>query len=423
MTIIDIIFFLPAIACAYWTVIFFMNKRTPRQTIMAGCSTVCVAYFVTYAFLTMPDTDYKFLCSIDIIGVPLALLSLAMMSIYINLFITKRPPTIPHMAMLIPGLMYTSALGVLYYIIGRDGIMKITWAIDHDLPISKYLESRVYTAFYFVDQELTMYIALGLFVLLAMLCIWVNIKEGYRFKCLIDFFFFGKRIAPAVLISSAFIMLMLLMLPVALNYHVELQKHPVVSGALATAIASTIMLICLAEHHSDIKDFTLRNIINSKEYYAKQLEEARVAEFARAEELKEELDDNERSYKERRHKELIYHFRKLMEADRIYLDPDINIIQVAEKLNIGRTMLSTLINKNFGKNFRTLINEYRIEYSKKFMAENLSLTQEQIAFKCGFNDASAFSHKFKEIVGMPPLAWSSAHVARQDSADETAAAD
>lgn len=414
MRIFEIIFFFPAIVCAYWTCKFLMSKKTPRQIILAGCTTVFVAYFTTYAFLTMPNTNYRFLCEVDIIGVPLALLALAMISIYINLFITKSPPTIPHMVLLIPGLMYTSALAILYYIIGIDDLMRLAVIADKGLPLPPEMKTRVFKAYIFVDQQMTMYITLFLFLLLTIECIWVDLKEKYQWGDLFRFLFFGKRLSPAVFISNSFIILMILLLPVSLNFHQEIQDRPFLGGSLALAIGTMSYFIGLAEYHSNIKEFTFRNMINSKQYYEKQLEDARVTEFARAEKIQEEAEDNDRSYKERRHKELILQLRKLMEIDRIYLDPDISIIQVADKLGVGRTVLSTLVNKNFGKNFRSLINEYRIEYSKNFMMNNITLTQEQVAFKCGFNDASAFSHKFKDIVGIAPLSWLTAEIAKNE---------
>ena len=67
--------------------------------------------------------------------------------------------------------------------------------------------------------------------------------------------------------------------------------------------------------------------------------------------------------------------------------------------------LCNVINQQYGVNFRELINRYRLIAAKEYMLEHPSATQKEIALEVGFRDATAFSHKFKALEGMSPMAW------------------
>jgi AraC-like DNA-binding protein len=63
--------------------------------------------------------------------------------------------------------------------------------------------------------------------------------------------------------------------------------------------------------------------------------------------------------------------------------------------------MSNFINSRFNKNFRTLINEYRIGHVKKEIA-NKHLSLEEISLKTGFKSYTTFLRVFKENVGLSP---------------------
>ncbi|UOE52152.1 ABC transporter permease [Mucilaginibacter sp. SMC90] len=99
--------------------------------------------------------------------------------------------------------------------------------------------------------------------------------------------------------------------------------------------------------------------------------------------------------------------RKAMENDRFYLEPDLSLSTLAEKLNIHPHELSRIINGTFGKNFNDFINEYRIlEVTQKMQDTNYDrLTVLGIAFDSGFNSKSTFNRTFREITGKSPAAY------------------
>jgi AraC-like DNA-binding protein len=100
-------------------------------------------------------------------------------------------------------------------------------------------------------------------------------------------------------------------------------------------------------------------------------------------------------------------FRKLvtvMEKEKLYLDKDIGLSRLAQKLGIPLHHLSQIINEKTGSNFYDYINAQRIEEAKRLLLapqmRNRSIAS--VAFDAGFNSLSAFNAAFKKFVKSTP---------------------
>ena len=93
-----------------------------------------------------------------------------------------------------------------------------------------------------------------------------------------------------------------------------------------------------------------------------------------------------------------------MATEKPYLDADLSLPELANRLAIPSHHLSRVINEQFEANFFDFINQYRIEEVKVRIDnpeyQNLSLLG--IAFECGFNTKSAFNRVFKKMTGFTP---------------------
>lgn len=95
---------------------------------------------------------------------------------------------------------------------------------------------------------------------------------------------------------------------------------------------------------------------------------------------------------------------KLLSEERLYLDPEFSLQKLADKLNMSPVAVSRIINSELKKNFRNLVNEYRIEEVKTRLKESRSsqFSLLGIAYECGFNSEASFYRIFKNIVGLSP---------------------
>lgn len=98
----------------------------------------------------------------------------------------------------------------------------------------------------------------------------------------------------------------------------------------------------------------------------------------------------------------------LMEKDKLFVNNDLSLPAVAEKLGIGIHDASFLINETTKDNFYNYINKYRVEEAKKLLAsskmEQLNILG--IAHASGFNSKTTFNTTFKKIVGISPSQYS-----------------
>jgi AraC-like DNA-binding protein len=96
-----------------------------------------------------------------------------------------------------------------------------------------------------------------------------------------------------------------------------------------------------------------------------------------------------------------------MKKEKVYLDFDLNINNLADMLGTSMHKLSQVINTKYGKNFYDFINSYRVDEFKKRIRfpENKNLKIMAIAYDSGFNSKSAFYASFKKATGTTPTVY------------------
>ncbi len=93
-----------------------------------------------------------------------------------------------------------------------------------------------------------------------------------------------------------------------------------------------------------------------------------------------------------------------MNKDKYFLEPDITLDDIADKINVTKHNLSQVINTKTGGNFYNFINKYRVEEFKTSIKLNTypNFTLIAIALECGFRSSSSFYSVFKKITGTTP---------------------
>ena len=94
----------------------------------------------------------------------------------------------------------------------------------------------------------------------------------------------------------------------------------------------------------------------------------------------------------------------LMETEMLFLELELTLVDLAERLDVHPNYLSQVINEKENVNFYDYINRLRIEEFKQkiVMPENQKFTFIALAHDCGFNSKSAFNRFFKKIEGISP---------------------
>jgi AraC-like DNA-binding protein len=98
---------------------------------------------------------------------------------------------------------------------------------------------------------------------------------------------------------------------------------------------------------------------------------------------------------------------QLIGNEKVFLDPDLTLVSLSEKLNTNRTYLTKAIQQEYNVNYLDFINGYRIKEAIKILAseESKNLSIDGIAGKSGFNNRVTFAKIFKQSTGMSPSSF------------------
>lgn len=95
---------------------------------------------------------------------------------------------------------------------------------------------------------------------------------------------------------------------------------------------------------------------------------------------------------------------QLMDKEKLYLEPELNIGDIANQLNIHAHQLSRLINQQLKKNFYEFVNAYRVQEFKRLATDprNRHISILGLAMDAGFNSKATFYRFFKNTTGLTP---------------------
>jgi AraC-like DNA-binding protein len=94
----------------------------------------------------------------------------------------------------------------------------------------------------------------------------------------------------------------------------------------------------------------------------------------------------------------------LMATEQPWLEPELTLTELAQRLRLSPTVLSRVINTGCGQNFNDFVNTYRVEEARRKLADvrfaHYSLVG--VALESGFNSKSTFNRVFKKLSGHAP---------------------
>lgn len=97
---------------------------------------------------------------------------------------------------------------------------------------------------------------------------------------------------------------------------------------------------------------------------------------------------------------------KQMEEEKIFLNPQLTIQELAQELGTNSHTLSRIINDSYQKNFNEYINTYRIkEFIRVVLLNKHQENFSTLALEVGFNSKPTFNRAFKKVTGMTPRAY------------------
>lgn len=102
--------------------------------------------------------------------------------------------------------------------------------------------------------------------------------------------------------------------------------------------------------------------------------------------------------------EIFARIKKLIEEDRIYLNPMLKLSDIAMMTNTNRTYASAYFSSVAGSTFYDHINGLRVKHAVELLA-NTGKRLEEIAEESGFNSRQSFHRVFVAVQGMTPTEY------------------
>ncbi|MEM6646540.1 MAG: helix-turn-helix transcriptional regulator [Bacteroidota bacterium] len=108
--------------------------------------------------------------------------------------------------------------------------------------------------------------------------------------------------------------------------------------------------------------------------------------------------------------ELIAHansLRHVMTEQRLYLNPDLRLGDLATALGLSERMLSQVLSEAMRQSFYDVVNHYRVAAVRQRLADSRSahLTLLAVAMECGFSSKASFNRVFKKQTGLTPSVY------------------
>jgi AraC-like DNA-binding protein len=100
--------------------------------------------------------------------------------------------------------------------------------------------------------------------------------------------------------------------------------------------------------------------------------------------------------------------RKLLlefEQNKIYLNNQLNILDVVKAIGTNRTYISAIINQQYNQNFCAFVNSYRMEELERIIHENHDVSNEILAEICGFGSVNSLKRAVMAKTGMSVSDW------------------
>ncbi|HEY5747300.1 MAG TPA: helix-turn-helix domain-containing protein [Chryseolinea sp.] len=134
------------------------------------------------------------------------------------------------------------------------------------------------------------------------------------------------------------------------------------------------------------------------------LEEIHIVEETEARNQKNTLNPERKD-------DIITRIQGLMEAEKLYLQPELTLQDLADQLGTPAYQVSQAINEGLQKTFYDLVNGCRVAEAQRLLLDpkNRNLKIMAVAFDSGFNSKTTFNTVFKKFTGLTPSEFKEQH--------------
>jgi len=176
-------------------------------------------------------------------------------------------------------------------------------------------------------------------------------------------------------------------------------------GAVVSLIAAIIFFLqkkSIIQSHKKIVDENVKSIDYKQQIIQLKKELPKKTQNKNINFSSDKYTDSTLSLEQKN--EIAESITSIFDNDKIYLNKDLNLNELSEKIGINKTYISQVFSETLNIGFTEFVNQHRIDEAKLLLADksNNKLTIEAIGENAGFKSSSTFNRVFKNTTGITP---------------------
>lgn len=392
---------LPFSICLVWVFgVMMRGVKTYSDRLLVVVLLLACIYFFCDANFVSRYVDSKMLVVLDIISQFVTLAFFPMACIYIRSLADDSPVGFSAYLLLLPSLLLGTIACVVYGLLGFEESARLLQSLGPEraelasIDVLHRAQHVVCTNAYNLAQLVFMFCSM-------VYIIFHLVFDKFSFTHLVPFFKGNKPSLVSNMVCISFVFMFLICGIRILLGRSWLIDHKAISALLSLALSFFIFLIgyvvavpALPGGYINIERLMhpFDAMRQPRQEYLDSINSGPVANMP--------LGGYEKLSKS---------FSDVMLEQQWFLRPDLTIEELSSQLATNRTYISKLVNIQYGMPFRDYVNKLRIDYSKTLMLDEPDASIDYIAPKSGFNSASQFIRKFKELEQVTPTTWRNQH--------------
>ena len=126
---------------------------------------------------------------------------------------------------------------------------------------------------------------------------------------------------------------------------------------------------------------------------------------SRSQEDKESRSQGDKEFKEEDAEEVYQQLCQLMESEKLYLNSELKLGDVAERLGFPARQVTNSIRPHHDGTFSSWVNGYRVSKAQQILRDHPDKKLSLVATESGFSNETSFFRTFKTFTGFTPREW------------------
>ena len=390
---------LPFSVCLVWLLILLLKRgKSYSDRLLTVLMLFSAIYFFCEAGHLSPLPHYKRLVIVDIISQFAALGVFPIICIYIKSLSDDTPAHAGVYLIMLPALLLSTSTLVVTGLLGMDQTALLIKSLDYR-GVYYFAGNELQRAYQILSYKVFVLSLLSLGLLSLIYIVYQVLLNKFKFKHIVGFL--GGR-KPSLVSNVVCLFFIILFVVVGISLMVgrlSLIEHKVLTSFLFVIKAFCLFMIGYISVIPSLPGGYMNiyrvmhpfdSMSGTHKEYLESINSGPIS------------DQGLSGYNK-----LAAGFEDLIVAKQGFLNPSLSIEEVSNSLNTNRTYVSKLVNIEYGMPFRDYINKLRLDFAKKLIADEPDASMDYIALKSGFQSATQFIRKFKQIEGVTPATWRS----------------